>query len=102
MGYGAHRIELETNNPQAGFLVLSEIYYRGWEARVDGKRIPVERVNYAFRGVALPPANIGLSLCFLHTVSGMEQSIQELDWHSLSWVDYGTEAPLGFRNRVSH
>lgn len=53
--YETHRIEVQTNNPGAGFLVLSEIYYRGWEASVDGQRLPVERVNFALRGVELPP-----------------------------------------------
>jgi uncharacterized membrane protein YfhO len=42
------------NNEKPGFLVLSEIYYRGWEAKVDGRRTPVERVNHTLRGIAVP------------------------------------------------
>jgi len=53
--YGAHNLELQTRNAQPGLLVVSEIYYRGWEAWVDGQRAPVERVNYVLRGLALPP-----------------------------------------------
>ncbi|HMV46801.1 MAG TPA: YfhO family protein [Blastocatellia bacterium] len=53
--YRPNRIEVQTNNPAAGFLVLSEIYYRGWEARVDGQRASVDRVDFALRGVELPP-----------------------------------------------
>lgn len=53
--YRPNRIEVQTNNPAAGFLVLSEIYYRGWEARVDGQRASVDRVNFTLRGVELPP-----------------------------------------------
>ncbi|HKQ73497.1 MAG TPA: YfhO family protein, partial [Blastocatellia bacterium] len=52
--YEAQRIELLTRNEQAGFLILSEVYYRGWDAWVDGAPTPVERVNYTLRGVALP------------------------------------------------
>ncbi len=52
--YEPHRIELETNNPQAAFLVLSEVFYRGWEARIDGEKVPVYRTNYALRGLAVP------------------------------------------------
>ena len=52
--YEPQRIELQTRNGQAGFLVLSEVYYRGWDALVDGVKAPVERVNYTLRGVALP------------------------------------------------
>jgi hypothetical protein len=52
--YEPQRIELQTSNRRPGFLVLSEIYYRGWEAWIDGRRAPVERVNYALRGLAVP------------------------------------------------
>ena len=52
--YEPHRIELETNNPQAALLVLSEVYYRGWNARIDGQKASVYRANYALRGVAVP------------------------------------------------
>ncbi len=48
------RIELATRNEQAGFLVLSEVYYRGWDALVDNVKRPVERVNYTLRGIAVP------------------------------------------------
>ncbi len=40
--YEPHRIEVAARNDQAGFLVLSEVYYRGWDARVDGAKTPVE------------------------------------------------------------
>ncbi len=53
-GYEPHHIEIQTNNSQAGFLVLSEVYYRGWEATVDGTEVPVERVNYTLRGIPIP------------------------------------------------
>jgi len=52
--YEPQRIELETRNGRPGFLVLSEVYYRGWEAWIDGRREPVERANYALRGVGVP------------------------------------------------
>jgi hypothetical protein len=52
--YEPHRIELETNNPQAAFLILSEVYYRGWDARIDGQKAPVYRANYVLRGLAVP------------------------------------------------
>jgi Bacterial membrane protein YfhO len=52
--YEPRRIELMTRNEQPGFLILSEVYYRGWDARVDGVKRPVERVNYTLRGIALP------------------------------------------------
>lgn len=52
--YEPNRIELSTKAPEGGVLVLSETYYRGWEALIDGARTPVERVDYALRGVVVP------------------------------------------------
>jgi hypothetical protein len=50
------RIEIKIDPPsQRGeFLVLSDTYYPGWKATVDGVRQEVLRVNYAFRGIKLP------------------------------------------------
>jgi len=39
---------------QEGFLFVSDQYYPGWEATVNGFRQPVYRANYAFRLVRVP------------------------------------------------
>ena len=52
--YQPLRIELETDHSRDSFLILSEIHYPGWEARIDGVLTKVERANYALRGVAVP------------------------------------------------
>ncbi|GEM_PF-166433 len=62
--YEPHRIELQTRNSQPGFLVLSEIYYRGWEAWIDGRRAPVERVNHTMRGLAVPAGDHRVEFVF--------------------------------------
>lgn len=45
--------EYATQSGQATLLVLSEVYYPGWVAYVDGNPAPLLRVNYALRGVPL-------------------------------------------------
>lgn len=37
-----------------GLLVLSEMDYPGWRAFVEGEEVPVRRVQYLLRGIALP------------------------------------------------
>jgi hypothetical protein len=50
----AHAIDVDVQLPAAGFLVLSESHYPGWQATVDGHPAPIMRANYAFRAVPLP------------------------------------------------
>lgn len=38
-------------------LVLADAWYEGWEVLVNGAPAPILRVNYALRGVWLPPGS---------------------------------------------
>jgi hypothetical protein len=52
--YEANRVVIETTTSQAGFLFLSDVYYPGWRARVDGREEMVYRADYLFRAVLVP------------------------------------------------
>jgi hypothetical protein len=51
--YTSDRIEIEAQLPKPGLLVLSEIWYPGWQVVVDGYAQPVEQVAGILRGVSL-------------------------------------------------
>lgn len=45
----------EFNSSTSQFAVFSEIYYsKGWDAYVDGKKVPYCKVNYVLRGMSVP------------------------------------------------
>jgi membrane protein YfhO len=46
------RVSTSTTEPR--LLVVSEMYYPGWRAYVDGVETPILRTNYLFRGVVVP------------------------------------------------
>ena len=46
---------LEAENDADAFLVLSEAYYPGWSAEVDGKPAEVLPANHLIQAVRLPP-----------------------------------------------
>ncbi len=52
--YGLNEVRLTAEMPRAGFVVLSDTFYAGWQATVDGERVPIYRANSIMRGVALP------------------------------------------------
>jgi len=52
---GNNRVELDVNAGGGALLVLSEPFYPGWQATLDGKPVPVREVDYVLRGVCVPP-----------------------------------------------
>ena len=54
VAYEPSRLRIETAAPTPTVLVVSEIFYPGWEATIDGGRAPILLTDYVLRGVALP------------------------------------------------
>ena len=52
--YTATHMVFDVQAPEAGYLVVSEVWYPGWIATVNGVTTPVEPVNGALRAVAVP------------------------------------------------
>lgn len=47
-------VEIETTAEAPALLVLTDTFYPGWRATVDGERSTIYRADYWFRGVLLP------------------------------------------------
>ena len=52
--YGTDRVVIRATSARGGHLVLTDSYYPGWRAWLDGQEVPIEQANYLFRAVALP------------------------------------------------
>jgi hypothetical protein len=55
---------VEANTDAPAWLVLTDTWFPGWRARVDGDETPVLRAHHAFRAVALPPGRHDVELAF--------------------------------------
>ena len=52
--YESERVVVSAATARPGMLVLTDTYFAGWKAEVDGKPAKIHRVNYLLRGVSLP------------------------------------------------
>ena len=65
LSYSPERLGYDFNSSLNQFVVFSEIWYdKGWKAYIDGKQVPLYRVNYALRGILVPEGRHALALKF--------------------------------------
>jgi len=58
-------VTYEFNGAKNQFAVFSEIFYKsGWKAYANGKELPVAKVNYVLRGLALAPGKYTVEFKF--------------------------------------
>jgi hypothetical protein len=51
--YGRERVAIEAHARRRAMLVLTDVHFPGWKATVNGREVPIQRVNYLQRGVLL-------------------------------------------------
>ncbi len=54
LSYRMDRSVLKVNSARAGFLVMSDLYTKGWKATIDGQPTSVLNSDYAYRAVYVP------------------------------------------------
>ena len=52
--YESSVVDISVDAKQKGFLFLSDTYYPGWKAFIDGKETKIYRAHYSFRSVLVP------------------------------------------------
>jgi hypothetical protein len=92
--YQAEKVVVETDARGPALLVLTDSWFPGWKAKVDGEDADVHRVDYVIRGVSVPAGS--------HRV---EFSYAPASWRA-GWIVSGVAllviaaaAALGWRRR---
>src|SRR5690606_7788756 len=52
--YTPERIVIEAQSKGEGYLILTDTYYPGWQATVNGTAAPIQRADILFRAVQIP------------------------------------------------
>jgi hypothetical protein len=58
------RIALDARAETGSFLILSDVYYPGWRAYVDGRPTHIYQTDYLLRGVVIPPGRHSVEFVF--------------------------------------
>jgi hypothetical protein len=54
LGYGPNGFELKVNSDRDALLVVSELWYPGWRATVNGQLTDIVRADWLLRAIAVP------------------------------------------------
>ena len=64
LSYSENEILLAASANRPGYLVLSEVWYPGWRATVNGEAAPVLRANYTLRALPAPAGDLTIRLWY--------------------------------------
>jgi hypothetical protein len=85
-GYDLNEVVIETEG-EGGVLVLSDQFYPGWRAEVDGREVEIVRADTVFRAVCVPPGE--------HTVTFAYRPLSLIAGVILSGAAWSLWAVLG-------
>jgi hypothetical protein len=63
--YGPNSVHMTVHTDAPALLVLSDVYYLGWQGYVDGQKVPIHRTDATFRGVVVPAGSHEVQMRFL-------------------------------------
>ncbi|HEX5229336.1 MAG TPA: YfhO family protein, partial [Bryobacteraceae bacterium] len=73
--YEPNLIEVSAKASRGALLVLSETYYPGWKAWLDGRPTPIYETDIALRGIVVPPGTHHVRLEFRPSILPMSLGI---------------------------
>ncbi len=59
-----NRVRMTASIKNPAFVVLSEVYYPGWEATVDGQPVPILNGDYVLRAIPVQEGEHTVEVCF--------------------------------------
>ena len=72
--------DIEIHAPRAGYLLVAQNFYPGWEVRIDGRPAPVYAGEYAFLAFPVPAGRHHLTLRYRPRPLILALSVQGLAW----------------------
>ncbi len=87
---GPNSVVVRVDAPRAGYLVLADPYYGGWQATVDGHSAPLLRADWTFRAVPVGPGAHEVAFRFRPRSLFVAGGVSALAWiaalGAVAWV----------------
>ena len=97
--YDNDAISYESNSAVNAFAVFSEVYYKDWNAYLDGKKADIIRTNYVLRGLVIPAGRHNVEFKFEPTIFHTSNTISTVTNWLLFFLILGCLAFYFIRNR---
>lgn len=88
---GPNKVSVHVESSSPGWLMLADVWYPGWRAKIDGEQAPIHKADYLFRAVQVPAG--AREVVFIYQPVGfyLGLGVSLLAWTSLgflllSWV----------------
>jgi hypothetical protein len=96
------RLQVETNT--TGWLVLTDLYYPGWRAEINGRETPIQPTNYGLRGICVPAGSHEITFDFAPPLLRYGMVLSGGAWLllllvGLWWLGKGNVAAVSYRAR---
>lgn len=59
-----NEIRMDVSSPKAAFMVFNDNYSPYWEAKVNGKRVPITRANFSYKAIEIPAGDSTIEWLF--------------------------------------
>ena len=73
--YKANHLTYDFKAKGDSYVVFSEVYYKGWNAYIDGELVLHNKVNYVLRGLEVPKGNHIIEFKFEPTIYAQGENI---------------------------
>jgi uncharacterized membrane protein YfhO len=84
VAYEPERVELEVHLDAPAYLVLTDAYYPGWTAEVNGQPVDIVRADLYFRAVALEAGEQRVTFRFQPASARLGLAVSAVSW--LAWL----------------
>ena len=96
---GGETLSLRVYAPADGYLVVTDQYYPGWEAAVNGRSTPVLRANAAFRAIRVPRGVSNVTFVYRPASLRLGAWISAVSWGLVVLYAIGAAAGRLWRSR---